>query len=165
MTESLKFYLDLVSKLLFKIGEPCYKQVLNGVIEPNKTEATLAEAINVLDDIPNSRLISTILKHIKDNNRQYTASMKQLALYFYLNVGPTFFEFLQRNLKLPSLTTTKQFLSTEFEGIIEGKLRVAELSVWLEKHRLPRKVWIAEDATRIVRKVLMSMFYEKLYYI
>lgn len=41
--------------------------------------------------------------------------------------------------------------------IIEGQLRCAELSLYLEKIRAPKSVWISEDASGIVQKVIYDV--------
>lgn len=133
-------------------------QVLKGIVKPDFEDAALENTIKALEKHEKYNLILTVLKNLKSKEKNYSIEMKEIALYFYINVGATFFEFLHRNLGLPSLSTTKRFL-TEFEGVKEGKLRVNELVAWLEKHNLPKKVWISEDATRIVRNVINNIVY------
>lgn len=48
---------------------------------------------------------------------------------------------------------TVSYISKGKDRIIEGNLRVKELSNYLERLKLPKKVWICEDASGINAKV------------
>lgn len=45
------------------------------------------------------------------------------------------------------------YISNTKSKVIEGKLRVKELFNYLEQLKIPKKVWICEDATGIIAKV------------
>lgn len=159
VTPAFKIALKKISNEIYDIGEPCFKQILKGILEPDKRrkEAVLEEALMVLAETPNSALLCAILEHIRKSKTMYSNTLKEIGLFFYLNVGPSFYEFVSKNLSLPGTTTVKNFLYSEFEGIIEGELRINQCAAWLERRHLSKNVWISEDATAIVRKVFFIM--------
>lgn len=65
--------------------------------------------------------------------------------------GPLLYQTLHSNMPLaiPSLSTTNRYITKTNGQIIEGQLRVVELSRYLERRHLARIVVISEDATRI----------------
>ena len=65
------------------------------------------------------------------------------------------YEFIHHNMPeaLPSLRTVQHIVHSQYAHIEEGKYRFDELLEHLSKHKLPHIVTVAEDATRIVKKV------------
>lgn len=79
----------------------------------------------------------------------------KFATYLRLLSGPLAYQTLHSNipLALPSLSSVNRYISKKQSKLIEGHLRVAELSQYLEQRNLPRVVVLQEDATRINGKV------------
>lgn len=84
---------------------------------------------------------------------KYDARLKQFATYLYVIGGKLTYETLAANLSLPSVATVKKEIQSSNGPIIEGRVRAAELRVFLTKRKLHSKVWLSEDATRIVNKI------------
>lgn len=65
--------------------------------------------------------------------------------------GPLAYETIQNNipLALPSLSSTNRYISKKHSKLVEGQLRITELSQYLKQRNLPRIVSLSEDATRI----------------
>lgn len=154
MNPILVHQLKEISTYIRRLGQPLFKKVLEGTYpDENIDIAALESAKEMLNSIPNSSFISTVLDYLKSGNKKYPRVTKNIGLFIYLHVGPTMYPFFQKNFFLPSLTLVKNYLKDEFEMIIEGELRVNQLQQWLERHNLPPVVWISEDATRVIPKV------------
>ncbi|CAH1183949.1 unnamed protein product [Phaedon cochleariae] len=87
-------------------------------------------------------------------NNKFSDDLLQFSVYLFIIGGRLLYESLYANLKksLPSVSTvTRTIASTNnFE---EGVLRFRELNEFLEKRKLPKIIWISEDATRITGRI------------
>ena len=106
-------------------------------------------------------LLQRVLHNIAQNSgkapkqRRHDTVLKKFATVLYIFAGAMAYEFLHQNLPqaLPSLRTVQGIVYSQYTHIEEGKFRFNELVEHLSKHNLPYLVTIAEDATRIVRRV------------
>lgn len=129
-------------------------------------------------------LMKKLIKSMHENSNtprhRYSDTIMDFALYIYMVAGKSAYEVLCANLPLPQVSTVCKFILKRtlykvilkilslftiliylvtriHEGkskIIEGELRCKELSEYLDKHNAPREVWISEDASGIVAKVM-----------
>lgn len=118
----------------------------------------------------------------KDRNiPTYSEALKSFATFLFVKCGRSGYEFLSQNLPLPCTNTIREFaylslpsmllsVAVAFTSafysihtvknidknktrIVEGQLRIQELSEYLDRMKAPRCVWLSEDATAIVSKV------------
>lgn len=108
--------------------------------------------------------------------RRFIENVQLFATYLYLMCGRACYETLSANLPIPQANTIRKFsmnysknswncflnycmfitvgyISKSKSKIIEGQLRVQELSEYLERLKMPKKIWICEDASGINAKV------------
>lgn len=97
-------------------------------------------------------LLKLLVEHCVQNKTQFDPELKKLGLYLFIKCGPSAYNFLRQSFPLPSKQTVKNELSS-IENIVEGELRVDRLLQHLSDHKLPKVVWLSEDATRCVSKV------------
>lgn len=78
--------------------------------------------------------------------------MKAFAGYLKMIGGTLTSETLHANLSLcwPSCSTSNKFIKDNSPAIIEGKLRSQELLTYLQDRRLPLRVSLSEDGTRVI---------------
>lgn len=79
--------------------------------------------------------------------------LKLIFAFIFLIGGRLLYDFLHANLPIPSSSTICRFIYKEVIPVTEGKLRDVELDKFLDKRKLPKYVWISEDATSISGKV------------
>lgn len=84
----------------------------------------------------------------KSNGRRYNNVIKELAILIYSIGGLAIYEFLSRNLSLPSILTVRKKIYSN-EALAEGEFRFKELKIFLQERKYPLKVHISEDATRV----------------
>lgn len=82
---------------------------------------------------------------------RYDYETRKFASYLRILCGPLAYETIQQNipLALPALTSTNRYIFNGHAKVIEGRLRIKELSEYLDQRNLPRVVALSEDATRI----------------
>lgn len=108
-------------------------------------------------------LLETAQKNSTDergkHGNRFQSDMKYFAVYVFIIAGRLIYEFLYENLKpaLPSLSEVERTLASSSKPVKEGKFRFDELSKFLEENKLPKKVFISEDGTRIVQKFLYDL--------
>ncbi|KAK3910838.1 Aromatase [Frankliniella fusca] len=90
---------------------------------------------------------------------RYDMEIKLFSVYLFIVAGRFIYEWLYENLKpaLPSLSEVERTLANSSEPVKEGKFRFSELSEFLNVNNLIRKVFIAEDGTRIVQKFVYDL--------
>ena len=106
-------------------------------------------------------LLKNILTNIERNNgkcprqRRHDSIIKKFATALYIFSGSMTYEFIHRNIPeaLPSLRTVETIVHSRYSHIEEGVFRFDDAVDHLHKHNLPFVVMIAEDATRIVKRV------------
>lgn len=150
ISPAIRYQLTKIETRTRTVGKLFYE---NQITRGQKIETTFDNMITYLQGHPNTTTLISVLQQLINKKGSYSKKLKSLALYIYIHVGSSFYNFIEKNFLLPSLTTVRNYLRYEFSGITEGHLRVSELKCWLQKHKLPNKVWISEDATRIIRKV------------
>lgn len=84
---------------------------------------------------------------------KYDDNLKQFCTYLYVIAGKFVYQTLSANLCLPSVATVKHNIQSSNNTIIEGCVRVKELSHFLAKWNLERQVWFSEDGTKVVNKI------------
>ncbi|XP_031354871.1 uncharacterized protein LOC116179261 [Photinus pyralis] len=89
------------------------------------------------------------------NRNRYTDVIKQFAIYLYYIGGRLLYETLEANLKnaLPAISTLNRYVDQNKNKIQEGEFDYDGLKLFLENRKLPKYVWISEDATRITGKI------------
>lgn len=118
---------------------------------------------NVKSDTNSEEFVFSFLNDLKemalqngDKNKygnRFNDNIKLFATYIFIIAGRQFYEIVQQNLPLPSLSSISSYMKTELPTPIEANLRIKELSEFLDKNKLKRCVWISEDATKIVEKL------------
>lgn len=82
--------------------------------------------------------------------------MKLFGTYMYVTGGKQNYEVLQANLinSMPSPSLIIKHISKVRDPIEEGVLRFDELQEYLDQNNLPTVVFISEDGTRIISRVV-----------
>lgn len=104
-----------------------------------------------------------LLKHLLDtavaNNgskfrNRFSDVLKKFCLYVYLVGGQMLYELLHRNMAgvFPAMSTLYTILD-ESPQIGNAVLRMEQLKTYLEKRNLPKKIFISEDQTAIIKRV------------
>lgn len=80
---------------------------------------------------------------------------KMFASYIFMLCGLLAYETLNANfpLSIPSISTVHRFITDKGPRVIEGEMRTDELLRYLKNRKLPLKISLSEDATRIIGKV------------
>lgn len=123
-------------------------QINNSTAEPSFSYNNTSKFVHKIFEI-----IKTKNKNPMGHIAEYDKELKQFATYLYAIGGKFTYETLVANLFLPSVSTVKKEIQSSNGPIIEGTLRVEALSAFLNKRKLPLKVWLSEDATKIVNKI------------
>lgn len=86
---------------------------------------------------------------------RHSDTLKMFAAYIKMLGGTLLYETLHANLPFSLLSPSKvnEYLSEKGPTIKEGVLRSTELKEFLTKRKVPLKVWISEDATRMIPKI------------
>lgn len=105
-------------------------------------------------------LLEKLLLNIQHNagkqdprGKRHETVIKKFAIALYILCGPLAYEFIYSNLQhaLPSLRTVETLVHSQYSHINEGVFRFDELLQHIRDHNLPSLVYVAEDATRIMR--------------
>lgn len=125
---------------------------------------------------------------LKDKNGlRYPDSIRYFSTYIFLVCGRFCYEMLRSNLPMPSTKTICKSFLIDFKfvtsfiiiiirlnalivrcidnnksRIVESKLRAKELSEYLNQMNCTKYVWISEDATAIISKVVYDPFTNQL---
>lgn len=145
-----------------------YWQVLNELELLLRKNASLSDFINnslhhtsFNESETIGPLLQKVLKNIERNHgkapkqRRHDSIVKLFATALYIFSGSMTYEFIHRNLPeaLPSLRTVEAIVQSQYSHIEEGVFRFDEAVEHLHKYNLPFVVSVAEDATRIVKRV------------
>lgn len=113
-------------------------------------------------DLLNSQNVSFIFKelmktasnncNVEAKRRRYSDAIKNFGIYLYIMCGKQAYEVISNNLPFPHPGTILQSISMQKENVIEGKLRVKELSDYLTRMNAPRNIWLSEDGSGIIPK-------------
>ena len=147
-------YFEVVDQVSRIISE---NQMLTNLLFTSQNRDTDTLSINS----STTTLLSKLLTNIDNNtnkslrSRRHNETIKKFATILYIYTGSMAYEFIHRNLPeaLPSLRTVQSLIHSEYSHIEEGKFRFDELLEHLTKRNAPNIVAIAEDATRIIKKV------------
>lgn len=82
---------------------------------------------------------------------RYSDEIRNFASYVRIISGRLAYQTIQNNLPLalPAFSSTNRYITQKHDRVIEGQLRIKELSDYLDQRKLPRIVALSEDATRI----------------
>lgn len=88
--------------------------------------------------------------------RRFDRDLKPFGTYMYVTGGKQNYEVLQANLinSMPSPSLIIKHISKVRDPIEEGVLRFDELQEYLDQNNLPTVVFISEDGTRIISRVV-----------
>lgn len=89
----------------------------------------------------------------KPQGFRYNNSLKVICAYIYLLGGKILYDTLCANLPVPTIQTLLKTINEETEPIIEGQFRINALKKFLEKRKLPMRIWLSEDATKITTRI------------
>ncbi|XP_055308257.1 uncharacterized protein LOC129572338 [Sitodiplosis mosellana] len=107
-----------------------------------------------------SVILTELLKTAKNNSNkskhayQYNDIVRYFSTYIFLLCGRTCYETLSKNLPIPSTKTILRCIKDTKECIIEGQLRCNDLAKYLHEHNAGNDVWICEDGSGLVPKIL-----------
>ena len=88
----------------------------------------------------------------KTGGYRYPDVVKEFSTLLFTIGGLKNYEIMSSNLPFPSAKGARRHLSAT-ELIKEGQFRFASLSEFLTKRKLPRKIWIGEDGTKIEKRL------------
>ena len=94
------------------------------------------------------------LSQIGNQKINFTEKIKKYATYLYILCGKLGYKELSSVFKLPSISTVGRYLNSYQDGIYEGKMRLRELKNFLTHNGFQPCVWLSEDATRIVGRIV-----------
>lgn len=82
---------------------------------------------------------------------RFSGEIRNFASYLRIISGRLAYQTIQNNLPLalPAFSSTNRYITQKHGRVIEGQLRIKELSDYLDKRNLQRIVALSEDATRI----------------
>lgn len=82
---------------------------------------------------------------------RYSGEIRNFASYLRIISGRLAYQTIQNNLPLalPAFSSTNRYITQKHGRVIEGQLRIKELSEYLDQRKLQRIVALSEDATRI----------------
>lgn len=109
----------------------------------------LTQQVNWEETYPH---LKALVDHASKTGRIFDQKLKDFGLFLFLKSGPSAYKFLSKELPLPSIQTVRNELG-QIENVVEGEIRVEELSNYLKAHNLPPYIWLSEDATRCISKV------------
>jgi hypothetical protein len=76
-------------------------------------------------------------------------------VYLFLSGGLKLYEMLYANLPVPHARTITRFIE-KYDSAMEGELQLEQLNQFLHENHYPKKIWISEDGTKIVDKILYN---------
>ena len=71
----------------------------------------------------------------------------------FIIAGRSAYQRLSANLPLPSVPTVLRSIRDSDNFVLEGKVRLQKLSEYLTKYKLPRVLWMSEDATGVTGRL------------
>lgn len=146
--------LNNISSLVNNLGLTEFNKICCGEeLDDIVLNKSVQLVIDNLKKKSNTIILTILLEHVHSSKKFYSKLLKNIALFIFLNGGPSLYITLSHNLPIPHVSTIKRYLKTEFEDIREGELRVLQLSKWLEENNFPKIIWVSEDATRILEHV------------
>lgn len=89
----------------------------------------------------------------KHGKRYKNELIRNFAVYARDLGGKQIYEFWEKNLPLPGLTSVATYGKQMSETVIEGEFRFDKLSTYLTENGLPRLVWCEEDGTRVLSRI------------
>ena len=103
------------------------------------------------------RLIMNAEKNLQKQPQQvrHDALLKKFAASLFIYCGSRAYSFISSNMPcaLPCLRSVQKFVKADYCPIHEGSFRFNELLVHLKAFNCPKVVAVAEDATRVIKKV------------
>ena len=91
--------------------------------------------------------------------QRYSPTIKKLATALLLYSGSLAYEFLQQNIPeaMPCNRTIQSAIYADYNSIDEGSFRFDEMQAYIECCKIPRYVYISEDATGITDGLNMTI--------
>lgn len=122
-----------------------------------------------LNSTSESKLLDELTKHenqnrhLPKNGRRYSTYMKDMMLYFFINMGPLSYLDMKANFpnSIPSLRSTQDRLKT-CEGMKEGVFEFDRIAEKMEQRNEPKFVVVAEDDTKIVERLRYDSKHDEL---
>ena len=71
----------------------------------------------------------------------------------FIIAGRSAYQRLSANLPLPSVPTVLRSIRDSDNFVLEGEVRLQKLSEYLTKYKLPRELWMSEDATGVTGRI------------
>jgi hypothetical protein len=82
-------------------------------------------------------------------SNRYEREIKQVSAFLLIRDGNSQYNFFQKNLRLPEVSTVRKFLSNEVKTLQEGVLDFDGLLEYLKSRNLSFEVAITEDGTKV----------------
>lgn len=117
-----------------------------------------SENIAIISEMP-TLLRALVTSHIENKDKRKGGErynndlIRKFATLSKDLGGKQLYEFWSKNLPIPSATTVSSDSKKSSRKIIEGEFRFAELVQYLDSLKLPRNVWLSEDATRCIARI------------
>lgn len=99
-------------------------------------------------------IVKNMVDFFEHKTTRFPKLLKQLSIFLFLTCGLKAYQFLRTNMGLPSESSVYNYIEAE-EKFIEGEIRAKQLSDFLTSRKLKRVVWLSEDATKIISKVIL----------
>jgi hypothetical protein len=131
-----KIMLEVKSRIQL---EPSFMDEIRKVLNPTH----LPLFLKLMNDVS-----LTYEKSSKTN--QYPDNFKKFCTYLYVKMGKQAYKTLQLNSTMPSITTVKNEIISNYKGLKLGKIYGMELRAFLDRNSLPLSVCVCEDATRVM---------------
>lgn len=139
---SIESFLNDETKLEKLVKE---RAELSKQLRETKSQNALVSSLNFNND-----LLRELYEISKLKKKTYPQRLKQYCLYIYLIGGRLLYEFLAKNMGLPSISTVLKFLASQEDlEFREGVLKSTELLQYLMKNNYPLVGFVSEDQTKI----------------
>jgi hypothetical protein len=136
-----------------KVSQPTWTEQTNEINHSTLMKCLIEKAKSGTHIKPRIHCqILTLVSFFLASNR-YAKDLKQICVYLFLTGGLKSYEVLQSNLPIPHARTINRYIETQ-PCALEGVLQVKELNQFLVENGYPKKIWISEDATKIVEKIV-----------
>ena len=142
--------------------------VIDNVVTLLKTkEDESRKSISDPAEVSQRNNLSPLLKHLMSNaeknvqkmpkQRRHNELLKKFATSLLIFAGPLSYEFVHQNMPeaLPSLRSVQRIVLNDYQPFHEGEFRFDELKKHLSSYKAPMVVTIGEDATRLVKRVMI----------
>lgn len=124
------------------------------------SDATVSESYSLesleCQNFESKKLLFQLVEVFNSNKDKvrYSDNLKDISLYIFMLGGPSLYDFLVKNLGLPSISTVRRHLSSKEDcDFNEGVIRGEQLLNFLKSHNYPFEGFVSEDQTKVTSQL------------